>query len=69
MPALRRIVLAAAIELRTAGVAEDQMRELFATLIEDIARERGIDAPSVPSGAPRSVELVARVNEWVRIAH
>jgi hypothetical protein len=68
MPVLRRTVLAAVAELRTARFPENGLRELFETLIEDVARERGIDNTSLMSGAPRWRELVSRVNEWIDIA-
>ena len=68
MPVLRRTVLVAVGELRAAGMADDRIRETFAALIEDVARERAIDATSLVSGAPRWTELVARVNEWISVA-
>lgn len=68
MPVLRRTILAAVAELRSAGVTDPQIRELLTRLIEDVARERGIDATSIVSGASRSADLVIRVNEWISIA-
>lgn len=68
MPVLRRTVLLAASELHHAGISDERIRAALAKLIEDVAHERAIDAPSLVSGTPRWVELVARVNEWMRIA-
>jgi len=68
MPVLRRIIRAATAELRSSGLGDDQICELFAKLIEDIASERGLDATSIMSGTPRSTELTARVTAWIGIA-
>jgi hypothetical protein len=68
MAVLRRTVLVAVAQLRRAGVDDDQIRAALATLVEDVARERAIDASSLLTGAPRWVELIARVDEWISIA-
>jgi hypothetical protein len=68
MPVLRRTVLAAVADLRASHFNEAQIREVFARLIEDVARERDLDATSIVSGIPRWAELVARVNEWIAVA-
>jgi hypothetical protein len=64
LPTLRRAVITATAELRVAAFTDDQIRALFARLIEDVARERALDTTSILSGHPRWMDLTTRVLDW-----
>lgn len=64
LPTLRRAVLAATAQLRAQGLSDEDVRELFTRLIEDVARDKAIDATSIVSGHPRWFDLTARVLVW-----
>jgi hypothetical protein len=68
LPTLRRAVLSATAELRDNGFTEEQIRALFAQLIEDVARLRSLDTTSIVSGQPRWMELSAKVLSWTETA-
>ncbi len=64
LPTLRRAVLSATAQLRAQGLRDEEIREVFTRLIEDVAREKAIDATSIVSGHPRWFDLTARVLVW-----
>lgn len=64
LPTLRRAVLAASAQLRAQGLSDEEIREVFARLVEDVARDKAIDATSIVSGHPRWFDLTARVLVW-----
>lgn len=64
LPTLRRAVNAATRELRAMGYDDGQIRALFMRLVEDVARERALDATSIVSGRPRWQELSSKVIGW-----
>jgi hypothetical protein len=68
LPTLRRAVIAATTELRTHGFDDSRIQDLFARLIEDVARSRALDATSIVSGHPRWLDLTAKVVDWTRLA-
>lgn len=68
LPTLRRAILSATAELRVQGFSDEQIQSLFATLIEDVARARALDATSIVSGHPRWLDLTARVASWTNAA-
>lgn len=67
MPTLRRAVLVASGELRRHEFADDEIRELFARLIEDVVRARALDTRSIVSGQPRWVEVRDKVITWATL--
>jgi len=64
LPTLRRAVMAATRELRELDYDESQIHALFARLVEDVARDRSLDATSIVSGRPRWQELSIKVIAW-----
>ena len=64
LPTLRRAVIAATRELRRLGYDDEQIHTLFSRLVEDVARERALDATSIVSGRPRWQELASKVIAW-----
>src|SRR3954471_8391227 len=64
LPTLRRAVISASAELRAAAFTDEQIQNLFARLIEDVARTRSLDTTSIVSGQPRWMELTTRVMVW-----
>lgn len=68
LPTLRRAVISATIELRLQGFTDERIHELFARLIEDVARSRSLDATSIVSGHPRWLDLTTRVLTWTESA-
>jgi hypothetical protein len=64
LPTLRRAIVSATNELRLLGYDDDRIRDLFARLIEDVARARALDTTSIVSGHPRWLDLTARVLSW-----
>jgi hypothetical protein len=64
LPTLRRAVLSATAQLRAQGVRDEEIRAIFTRLIEDVARDKAIDATSIVSGHPRWFDLAARVLVW-----
>jgi hypothetical protein len=68
LPTLRRAIVSATNELRVLGYSDDRIREVFAQLIEDVARARALDTTSIVSGHPRWLDLTARVLSWTETA-
>ena len=64
MPTLRRAVLVASGELRRHQFADDEIRDLFSRLIEDVVRARALDTRSIVSGQPRWMEVRDKVISW-----
>ena len=68
LPTLRRAIIAATAELRRQDFSDDDIRNVFSQLIEDVARARAFDTTSIVSGHPRWVDLTVRVAGWMAIA-
>ena len=68
LPTLRRAVIAATRELRELGYDDVRIRALFQQLVEDVARERALDATSIVSGRPRWEELAAKIDSWALLS-
>jgi hypothetical protein len=64
LPTLRRAIMAATRELRRLGFDDPEIHILLARLVEDVARERSLDATSIVSRRPRWQELSSKVIGW-----
>jgi len=67
LPTLRRAVIAATRELRCQGFDDERIHALFERLVEDVARDRALDATSIVSRRPRWEELSAKINAWAEL--
>jgi hypothetical protein len=64
LPTLRRAVLVASDELRQHQFGDEEIRNLFSQLIEDVVRSRALDTRSIVSGQPRWMDVREKVITW-----